>query len=71
MTTKDLILQNLDQLPEDLWREVLDFVLFLRYKQDLTEDIEEEDMEDIADAESALAEEGFISLAEVKRELGL
>jgi Protein of unknown function (DUF2281) len=64
MTTKDLILQNLDQLPEDLWREVLDFVLFLRYKQDRTEDIDDEDIEDIADAESALAEEGFISLSE-------
>lgn len=71
MTTKDLILQNLDQLPEDLWREVLDFVIFLRYKQNQTEDIDEEDMEDIADAESALAEECFISLAEIKRELGI
>lgn len=69
MTTKDLILQNLDQLPEDLWREVLDFVLFLRYEQEQIEAIE--DAEDLADAEAALAEEGFISLTEVKQELGL
>ncbi|MCU0527574.1 MAG: DUF2281 domain-containing protein [Elainella sp. Prado103] len=69
MATKDLILQNLDQLPEDLWREVLDFVLFLRHKQEQIEAIE--DAEDLADAEAALAEEGFISLAEVKQELGL
>jgi Protein of unknown function (DUF2281). len=69
MVNKDLIVQNLEQLPEDLWREVLDFILFLRHKLDVAEDIE--DAEDIADAKAALAEEGFISLSEVKRELGL
>jgi hypothetical protein len=69
MVNKDLIVQNLEQLPEDLWREVLDFILFLRHKIDVAEDIE--DAEDIADAKAALAEEGFISITEVKRELGL
>jgi hypothetical protein len=69
MVNKDLIVQNLEQLPEDLWREVLDFILFLRHKQELAEDIE--DAEDIADAKAALAEEGFISITEVKRQLGL
>jgi Protein of unknown function (DUF2281) len=69
MVNKDLIVQNLKQLPEDLWREVLDFILFLHHKIDVVEDIE--DAEDIADANTALAEEGFISLSEVKRELGL
>jgi hypothetical protein len=69
MSTKDLILQNLDQLPEDLWREVLDFVLFLRHKQAHVESLEED--EDLADAQAALAEEGFISLDQVKQELGL
>ena len=69
MGTKDLILENLDQLPEDLWREVLDFILFLRHKQEMAEE-EAEDAEDIKDAKAALAESGFIPLAEVKRELG-
>ena len=35
MVSKDFILQNLDQLPEDLWQEVLDFILFLRHKQEI------------------------------------
>jgi hypothetical protein len=69
MVNKDLIVEKLEQLPEDLWREVLDFILFLRHKLDVAEDLE--DAEDIADANAALAEEGFISLSEVKRELGL
>ena len=62
MNTKEAILQNLDYLPEDSNREVLDFVLFLRDK------IEQVDM---IDAQNALAEEGFISLTKVKEELGL
>ena len=69
MVTRDFILQNLDQLPEELLREVLDFILFLRQKQEVAEELE--DAEDIADAESALAEPDFVPLAEVKRELGL
>ena len=66
MNTKEAILQNLDYLPEDSNQEVLDFVLFLRDKME-----QEEEQEDIVDAQNALAEEGFISLAKVKEELGL
>lgn len=69
MATRDFIIQNLDQLPDELWQEVLDFILFLRHKQEIVEDLE--DTEDLADAEVALAEAGFIPLAEVKRELRL
>lgn len=69
MLTKDFILQNLDRLPENLLQEVLDFILFLRHKQEIAEELE--DTEDLTDAKTALAESGFISLEEVKRELGL
>ena len=64
MTTKDFILQNLDQLPEALWREVLDFILFLRHKQ-AREELE--DAEDVMDAKAALVEEGLIPLAEAQK----
>jgi hypothetical protein len=66
MNTKEAILQNLDYLPEDSNREVLDFVLFLRDKIE-----QAEEQEDIIDAQNALVEEGFISLDKVKEELGL
>jgi hypothetical protein len=66
MNTKEAILQNLDYLPEDSNREVLDFVLFLRNKME-----QAEEQEDIIDAQNALVEKGFISLDKVKEELGL
>lgn len=69
MVSKDSILENLEQLPEDRWREVLDFIQFLQQKEAALEELE--DAEDIADAKAALAEAGFVPLAEVKRELGL
>jgi Protein of unknown function (DUF2281) len=40
MTTKDIIIQTLDRLPENLWREVLDFILFLLQKQSKLEVLE-------------------------------
>ncbi|MEB3193093.1 MAG: DUF2281 domain-containing protein [Snowella sp.] len=66
MNTKALLLQTLDELPEAISQEVLDFALFLRDKLE-----QKEDEEDLKDVEAALAEEGLISLADVKKELGL
>ncbi len=69
MNRKALLLQNLDELPEAISQEVLDFTLFLRDKLEQKED--EEDEEDLKDIQAELAEEGLISLANVKKELGL
>lgn len=68
MVTKDFIIKNLDQLPENRLHEVLDFILFLQHRQ---AEEELEDAEDVADAKESLAEPGFITLAEMKQELGL
>ncbi|MDY6786174.1 MAG: hypothetical protein SW833_27110 [Cyanobacteriota bacterium] len=73
MTIKDLILENLDRIPPDRWQEVLDFILSLRQKQEQeSSDLEAlEDAEDLADARIALAEDGLLSLKQVKQILGL
>jgi len=67
--TKNLILENLDRLPENLHQEVLDFVMFLRFKEEKIE--AREDAEDLEEAKLILLEDGFIPLSEVKQELGL
>ena len=66
MNTKALLLQILDELPEAISQEVLDFALFLRDKLE-----RKEDEEDLKDVQAALTEEGLISLANIKKELGL
>lgn len=71
MSLRELIIQNLDQLPQDQWQEILNFILFLRYKQSQDQAEELEDAEDLADAQIALAEDGYVPLAQVKQELGL
>ncbi|NJL20373.1 MAG: DUF2281 domain-containing protein [Leptolyngbyaceae cyanobacterium SM1_3_5] len=67
MSVKELIIQSLDQLPQDQWQEILNFILFLRYKQNQAQVEELEDAEDLADAQVALAEDGFIPLEQVKQ----
>lgn len=71
MDTKSLLLQEIEQTPEAILNEVLDFLLFLKAK------LEQEEMEtqaDLEDARAALAEAkqvGTTSLAALKQELGL
>ena len=66
----------LDQVATGRVRVVIEregkIVGFLGTKKDLNLVVEdEEDREDIADAEKALAEPGFVSLEELKAEFGL
>lgn len=44
MALRDLILENLDNLPENLEQEVLDFIVFLRSKHQNLEDLKVESM---------------------------
>lgn len=71
MDTKSLLLQEIEQTPEAILNEVLDFLLFLKAKQ---EQEELETQADLEDARAALAEAkqvGTTSLADLKQELGL
>ncbi|PAX51259.1 DUF2281 domain-containing protein [Brunnivagina elsteri] len=65
MNAKQKIIEEIENVPEEIINEVLDFLLFLKAK---------EDKEDLEDAKAALKEAqqlGTISLGELKRELGL
>ncbi|MEP0872104.1 DUF2281 domain-containing protein [Trichocoleus desertorum AS-A10] len=71
MTAKELIIQELKQVPEPLLEEVLDFLQFLKMKQE--RDWLENEV-DLRDAHAVLAEaqeQGTTSLGNLKRELGL
>ena len=71
MNTKELIIQEIEQVPEPLLDEVLDFLRFLKAKH------EQEKLEaqiDLKDARAALKEakeEGTTALEDLKQELGL
>jgi hypothetical protein len=71
MDTKELIIRELEAVSEPLLGEVLDFVRFLKMKQ---EQERLEDQEDLEDARAAIAEaeeHGTISLEAFKQELDL
>jgi len=78
------LLSELEQTPEEYIPELLRLVRLFRQNQKgiavgsissrmiLNQVLEEmEDAEDIADAKIALQEDGFISLVDVKKELGI
>jgi hypothetical protein len=65
VNTKQMLIQELDSVPDDVLAEVLDFLRFLKAK---------EDKADIEDARAALEEAagtGTTSLHDIKRELGI
>lgn len=71
MNTKNLLIQEIEQVPEPILDEVLDFIRFLKAKH------EQEKLEmqtDLVDARAALKEakeQGTTSLAALKQELDL
>jgi hypothetical protein len=67
MTFKELLIQELDNIPDPLIGEILDFLHFLKAKQ-------EQDNEDLQDARIALstvATEGTVVWEDLKVEVGL
>jgi hypothetical protein len=67
MTFKEILIQELDNVPDSLIAELIDFLQFLKAKQ-------EQDQEDVQDAIAALSAsdtEGTISWEQLKVEIGL
>ena len=66
MTFKELLIQELDNVPDPMIGEVLDFLQFLKSK-------EGEEQEDLQDARFALANvstEGTVAWRDLKSEIG-
>jgi hypothetical protein len=67
MTLKEQLIQELDNVSEPLLVEVLDFLQFIKAKQ-------EEEHEDVQDARAAIARvstEGTVAWNDLKAEIGL
>ncbi|MEM9274334.1 MAG: DUF2281 domain-containing protein [Cyanobacteria bacterium P01_F01_bin.143] len=67
MNSKEQLIQELDNIPEPLIQEVLDFLYFLKAKQD-------RDIQDLQDARAALATvetESKVSWEDLKAEIGV
>ena len=67
MNSKEQLIKELDNVPEPLIQEVLDFLFFLKAKQD-------RDAKDVQDAHAVLATvevEGTVAWEDLKAEVGL
>ena len=71
MDTKDVLLQELESVPNELLGQVLDFVQFLKYKQLLEQQELQEDLEDAHAAMAEANQHGTTLLADFRKELGL
>ena len=71
MDTKYLLLQEIEQTPEPILDEVLDFLRFLKAKQDREELENQADLEAARIALEEAKQYGTTSLADFKQELGL
>lgn len=71
MNTKDVLLQEIEQVPEPILDEVLDFLRFLKAKHKQEKLELQNDLEDARAALKEAKEQGTTSLADLKQELGL
>lgn len=71
MDTKDLLIQEIDQVPEPILDEVLDFLRFLKTKHEQEKLKSQVDLEDARAALKEAKKQGNTSLADLKQELGL
>ena len=71
MNTKDLLIQELNQVSEPLLEEVLDFLRFLKAKHEKEKLEAQIDLEDASAALKEAREQGTISLEDLKQELNL
>ena len=71
MDTKYLLLQEIEQTPEPILDEVLDFLRFLKAKQDREELENQADLEAARIAIDEAKQYGTTSVADLKQELGL
>lgn len=71
MNTKELLLQEIEQVPEAILDEVLDFLRFLKTKNEREKLEMQTDLEDARAALKEAREQGTTSLADLKQELGL
>ena len=70
MNAKELIIQEIEQVPEPLLDEVLDFLRFLKAKHEREKLEAQIDLEDARAALKEAKEEGTTSLEDLKQELG-
>ncbi len=71
MDTKSLLLQEIEQTPEPILDEVLNFLRFLKAKKEQQELKVQADLEDTRNALEEAQRYGTIPLADLKQELGL
>ncbi len=71
MDTKSLLIQEIEQTPEPILDEVLDFLRFLKAKQEQEKLEAQADLEDARAALEEAQQYGTTSLTDLKQELGL
>jgi hypothetical protein len=71
MNTRDLLLQELAETPDSIMTEVLDFLRYLKAKEDSETLEDEEDVAESLEILDAVETEGTVSWDSIKARLGL